>query len=320
MPFLKEINLAVLIIGYKRPANIALILDLCQFSGISEIFVSIDGPKEGDLKGLQDFKKIKEVVLDFRQNFLGEIKVNFRKNNVGCAASVLSSCDWFFEQTEYGMILEDDCIPSKYFFDFARSTRTYLEETNDVWLSCGTQFAPNEILPDSPILSKYALTWGWVTTRQKWLEIRENLMTAQINSLLISHNSNIIDSIYWQAGSRRAYKGFTDVWDTILVYLMQVNNKYAILPSQNLVSNIGDDIAATHTKETSIFLNKSVGKFIEDSQTPQFSNIADAWIKKNVYSISFRHAITTNLTRIKDYLNKNKRKPELLNRWINAKI
>ena len=315
----KKKDLAVLVIGYKRSVNIALILDLCKSSGISDIFISIDGPRTDDLKGVQDFEEIKKVVSEFSVNFLGEIKTNFRHTNVGCAASVLSSCDWFFEHIDYGMILEDDCIPSKYFFDFARSTKRYLEINNNVWLSCGTQFVPDEVLPSSPILSKYALTWGWVTTKEKWLEIRENLITAQTNNLIINNNLNLIDRIYWQAGSRRAYKGFTDVWDTILVYLMQVNKKYAILPNQNLVSNIGNDFAATHTKESSIFLNKTVGKFDEKSITPQFSNLADSWIKKNVYGISVRHTITTNFTWIKDYL-KSERNVELLIRWKNAKI
>ena len=45
-----------------------------------------------------------------------EVKTLFRDKNLGCKYAVSSAIDWFFENEEMGIILEDDCLPSQSFF------------------------------------------------------------------------------------------------------------------------------------------------------------------------------------------------------------
>lgn len=312
-------GLSVLIIGYRRAENISIILNICKNIGITSIYISVDGPKEGVLEGLPDNVKILKVIEVFQKSYRGKLTLNMRSVNVGCAASVLSACDWFFAQTNYGIVLEDDCVPGTDFFNFALNIQEALENNPNIWLGCGTQFIPKEMLQSSPILSKYALTWGWITSSNKWAEIKRSIL-GNVNILDNSSLLELIESVYWKSGAMRAYKGFTDVWDTILVHRMHQEKKFAILPPENLVNNIGNDFAATHTKEQNSFLNRGFGEYKVHNFELIYSKESNLWIHDNVYRISFRHLITTKITSFVDRFFRVKKFKELTIRWGNSTI
>ena len=313
-------ELSVLIVGYRRADNILKILEICRDSGISNIYLSVDGPKPENAKGVSDHFEIQRNIAKFKLNFSGNLIIHLRERNVGCAATVMSSCDWFFKHTDYGVVLEDDCIPTKDFFLFAKSMKQKICSDKRIWLACGTQFAPKELIDNSAIISRYALTWGWVTSQQKWLEIRRSIFQNSQEEARGNSRLGIVDKVYWEAGARRAYQGFTDVWDSILVYRMQVENKFSILPPENLITNIGNDFAATHTKDQSIFLNRERGIYTDSEISIQENYDLDIWISKNVYGISKRHLCTTKITKIVDILFRRAKFTELLLRWEQSQI
>lgn len=314
-------NVSVLILGYQRPANIQKLLSLCKNLGIENIYVSIDGPKFGDSSAVESQKHIVNVLDNFRKDFNGNFYSSVRRSNVGCAASVLSSIDWFFRQVDYGVILEDDCMPSEDFFKFASYMKLEIDRNEKIWIACGTQFAPSEVTGKSSVVSSYALTWGWMTSNIKWKEIRESLFNNFDKSNKKSNILNVVENQYWKAGANRAYKGITDVWDTVLLYRMRIENKFAILPNQNLVSNIGMDDFATHTKVQTPFLNMQIGTLGADYTKLNYSTNVDYWLRTDFYKISFRHLISTRITAFFDFISyKDKHKQGLLQKWLEAEI
>ena len=313
-------DLSVLIVGYRRADNILKILEICKDSGISNIYISVDGPKSGNAEGIEDHTKIQNNLTKFKSTFRGNLTIYLRERNVGCAASVMSSCDWFFEQTDYGAVLEDDCLPTKDFFIFAKNMEPRIFSDKEIWLACGTQFAPKVLTNNSATISQYALTWGWVTSKMKWLEIRKSLFENGQKEVKGNPRLENVDKVYWEAGARRAYQGFTDVWDSVLVYRMQVENKYSILPPENLITNIGNDFAATHTKVQNIFLNRESGVYINYGMRINKNQNLDIWIRKNVYNISTRHLFTTRITKILDLLFRRAKFTKLLLRWERSQI
>ena len=313
-------DLSVLIVGYRRADNILKILEICKDSGISNIYISVDGPKSGNAEGIEDHTKIQNNLTKFKSTFRGNLTIYLRERNVGCAASVMSSCDWFFEQTDYGAVLEDDCLPTKDFFIFAKNMEPRIFSDKEIWLACGTQFAPKVLTNNSATISQYALTWGWVTSKMKWLEIRKSLFENGQKEVKGNPRLENVDKVYWEAGARRAYQGFTDVWDSVLVYRMQVENKYSILPPENLITNIGNDFAATHTKVQNIFLNRESGVYINSGMRINKNQNLDIWIRKNVYNISTRHLFTTRITKILDLLFRRAKFTKLLLRWERSQI
>jgi len=55
-----------------------------------------------------------------RVNWDCEVETLFRNENLGCKVAVSSAIDWFFENVEEGIILEDYCLPSQSFFWFCQ--------------------------------------------------------------------------------------------------------------------------------------------------------------------------------------------------------
>ena len=312
----KSGSIAVLIVAYRRKDSLREILDLCKLNKIKDIYIAIDGPKINSLVGKNDNFEMNLTVSQFKKKFSGSVSIMKRETNMGCAPSVLSACDWVFEKEDSVIILEDDCIPTSDFFKFSRLTVEIIKSDERVWLSCGTQFMPEDNQMDSWFLSKYPLTWGWCTTKEKWQEIS----TALKNSKILSKEKvSLEESVYWNAGSRRAQRGWVDVWDTVLAQQLLAFSKLVILPKYNLVSNTGYDDYATNTTESSKRIHTEIGSFVMPNSNPKLEPKVNFWLRTEFFRIRKRHLITTRGTRIKDLLLHFK-KPflPLKDRWLFA--
>ena len=84
--------------------------------------------------------------------------------------------------------------------------------------------APSNIQNDSWILSSYALIWGWVTNQVKWREMSSAIRSG--NPIPKKNGISAWERVYWNQGSRRAYSGWKDVWDTILLQQMIANKNH----------------------------------------------------------------------------------------------
>lgn len=311
-----ENEIAVLIVGYRRKDNIKKILKICAANQVSTIYVALDGPKQDSRPGLIDNLEIRRVIDDFEKIYAGEINKFYHNSNLGCAASVLSACDWAFETAQNLMILEDDCIPTNDFFKFSKLSLIEMEKNSNIWISCGTQFAPKNLSNDSWVLSRYALTWGWCTNRKNWTEISLCIKTNLKLKVNYNKSLSLQEAIYWTEGSRRAHQGWTDVWDTILVKQMIRNSKLAVLPVIPLVTNKGNDVFATNTIGFSPWLNLQTGSFPDNPGDLNLSIVHEDWLRKEFYVISLRHLFTTQFTKFRDFLNRrNILFNPLLQRW-----
>lgn len=304
---------AVLIIAYRRHQNLENILDICAKNLITRIYIALDGPKDGHMDGVNDYIKSKDVIRNFENRFTGQLKFLIRDYNVGCAPSVIAACEWVFGREECVIVLEDDCIPVNSFFDFSRRSLEFIISDESIWLSCGTQFVPQNFFDDSWILSKYPLNWGWTTTNTKWKLIQDCILNPKSSPILRRLS---VQGSYWEAGNRRASEGWVDVWDTILVHQMILRGKLAILPSTSLISNIGADHVATNTKSANSIPKFNLGEFTDPVSRPYFSKLIEKKLREEVFQIRKRHLISTRITYLKDRLTKKRNKYGPLNERV----
>ena len=309
---------AALIIAYRRHENVSKLINILSSQGVKRIYVAIDHNSPLDSSSLIDVNKTIEVVIAASEKMPGQLRVAIHIENVGCSAAVLSACEWFFENEEFGLILEDDCMPAQEFFTYANYSRKIIETNSDVWLFCGTQFAPYEKSPDSWVLSKYALIWGWGTSKSNWNQIASSLRKDEIK--IFSKDISFAEKQYWSAGAKRSNSGVIDAWDNILIQRMLALGKKAILPKYALVSNIGNDSAATHTTSDSNWLGLKTGSFDSPKAAPFENPNLDSWLMIKFYKISVRHIFTTQITYFLDLITgKSKRSNDLVSRWKNAR-
>lgn len=295
----------VLIIGYQRPENIKRIIETCVSAGIEKIYLSVDFPKSDDINSLEKYKALLSI-RDFFKHASPTIEINTYTSNLGCSAHVLSACDWVFSNEDYVIILEDDCLPSLDFFIFCSFYFSIESQFENLVLASGSQFAPNTCGLDDAVFSKYALIWGWATTRKNWRKIRLGVTDSQIYGWGLRDWDE--ESVYWKEGSRRARAGFVDAWDTPLVNFIVQSGFFTLAPRNNLVSNVGDDYVATHTNSGSDWLRKETGTFkVSSSSKLVFDLENDDYLKREFYRIRKRHLISTRFTRLKDLLSSQER-------------
>jgi len=307
---------AVLVVGYQRPREIRLILNQVSNAGIKTVYLSIDAPKVSSADAVSRYEEICQISGDFEGRF-DKFSVRYLPENVGCAANILSACDWAFADENKLIILEDDCIPNDDFFVYVDFALKKLEEDHDVLLVCGTQFVPYEKGKSFIIKSHYSLTWGWATTKSNWGLMRKSFMQDSMG-LKRDLITSDYEKIYWSEGARRAINGYVDVWDTVLVDNLVKHQVYAFLPSQNLVKNVGNDAVATHTGMDENWVNIDTGSFKPELDTKiVLGTENDLWLKENFFDIRPRHLFSTRITRIRDKIRKPALAP-LKTRWENA--
>ena len=292
--------MAVLILAYKRHENLALIVSECIRAGVIRIYIVVDGAANPE--DTHQVDKVRKVVGDFSFDKSVEFKVRIRTQNAGCAASVITACDWFFAQEQLGVILEDDCLPSSGFFNFMAEALPIVAQQPDIWLASGTQFFPEEFPNQKWALSRYPMHWGWGTSSDKWRESRIALDACPPSLRKLVSSVRNSDLIYWFAGERRAYFGYTDVWDSIYASNMFRLEKFAIVPPRNLVTNVGDDQNATNTRGDQKYTQSKISSYETNETMPSYSLNYDLAIRNQFFKISLRHYVTTLLTFVFDVL------------------
>ncbi|MBL4587134.1 MAG: hypothetical protein JKX84_08785 [Flavobacteriales bacterium] len=106
-------EIPVLLLVYNRPEETVRVLQRLQKCGITQLYISADAPKNVADKVLTD--AVSSAILDYA--FIIKNK-QLSSTNKGCKNGVLSGINWFFNQVDEGIILEDDCLPNSDFFNF----------------------------------------------------------------------------------------------------------------------------------------------------------------------------------------------------------
>lgn len=307
--------MAALIIAYRRFENLEVLVNQCLKVGFGKIYIALDFAASDAAK--DDVDACLRLGRDFEDQFPSLITLKLAKHNLGCALSVLTACDWAFQEEEFVVVLEDDCLPSSDFFSYIADGIREMNRNESIFLVCGTQFAPNSLTKGKWLLSKYPLIWGWATSKTKWALIKSTYLEIGSNNDF-AHFPSRNEYRYWKAGTRRALQGFVDAWDTPLVFVVNSLGGLVLLPGENLVRNIGNDNAATHTVESSKWLNRPSISYSPTDNQPEYNSGVDSWLRVKFYRISLRHFLSTKITFILDSLRINKKiKKPLLESWTN---
>ncbi|MDO9231860.1 MAG: acyltransferase [bacterium] len=239
----------ILFIIFNRPDTTKRVFDEIKKAKPSKLYVAADGPrkdKEGERDLCEETRKIIEQV-----DWECEVKTLLRDENLGCKIGVSSAINWFFENEEMGIILEDDCLPNPSFFNFCQELLEKYKDDERIMMITGDNFQNGMQRGDeSYYFSKYAFIWGWATWRRAWKHYNVNLKNLpvfkekkQIRHIFEDKN----EQKYWLNIFNLVYDGKIDTWDYQWAYAIFKNNALAIVPNVNLISNIGFGKNSTHT-------------------------------------------------------------------------
>jgi len=208
---------------------------------------------QGRIADAQERKSVQEI-RDFILNKIDwdcQVETLFHTENQGCRKALTQALNWFFEHEEMGIILEDDCVPSKSFFPYQQELLTRYKNDERIMCVSGINMLEQKTYSNSSyFFSEVPLIWGWGSWRRAWnlqVEAIQNFM--EIKKLNIPLTTDRKANRMWWKQISRNYQGEIDTWDYLWSFTNLINNGLTIIPSKNLVKNIGlGHVSATHTK------------------------------------------------------------------------
>ncbi|OBZ34632.1 hypothetical protein, partial [Methanohalophilus sp. DAL1] len=269
-----DLHTPVLFLIFNRPETTKLVFEEIKKAKPPRLYIAADGARNDKQGETEKVTQVREYVMN-NIDWKCEVKTLFRDNNLGCKYAVSGAIDWFFENEEMGIILEDDCLPSQSFFWFCEELLERYMEDERIMMISGTNKATkwNSHSYDY-FYSYYGSIWGWASWKRAWMHYDRDM-----NRWKDIRNTRVLkylyDSIIVIANRikiyENTYSGKIDTWDYQWVFSREINSGLSIVPSKNLISNIGFSSEATHTKNI-VQYDNNIDKFEIDFPV-KFNNL-----------------------------------------------
>lgn len=243
---------AVLLVIFNRPETTRLVFEAIRKVKPLRLYIAADGPRPGNDSDRIKCKEAREILGEVDWDC--QVKTLFRDENLNCGVGPSSAFNWFFENEEEGIILEDDCLPSQSFFWFCQELLERYRHDSRIMHIGGNNFLDGWQKDNdySYYFSRSGHIWGWATWRRAWkmfdykLSLYEEVKRKKyFNDFFL----NPVEKIYrLRKFDKTVGSSKVDWWDYQWDFARYVNSGLAIVPKINLVRNIGFGENATHTQ------------------------------------------------------------------------
>ncbi|MBU3563623.1 hypothetical protein [Polynucleobacter sp. Tro8-14-1] len=242
----------VLFLIFNRPDTTLKVFEAIRRAKPPRLYIVADGPRENIPGEIGKCIEARKIVGDI--DWECKVKTLFRDENLGCKYGVSKGINWFFENEEEGIILEDDCLPQKDFFIFCDLMLEKYRDNFSVGTITGINLFGQNVGSNCYYFSRYQSIWGWASWRSRWegyevdIENRKKIEKIDINCEYPNHFRRHIDFCLDLVDA-----GLNNTWDYQLQYLIIKNNYLCIRPYANLISNIGPDGVHSYGNHKNIF-------------------------------------------------------------------
>jgi hypothetical protein len=253
----KNAQAPLLFLVFNRPDTTEQVLKAIRLYRPERLYVACDGPRV-DRPGEEDLVGTVQRIISEGVDWPCSLFSLYRDTNLGCKKAVSSALDWFFENEEAGIVLEDDCLPHPDFWRYCNELLVRYAYDERVFMISGNNFQDGKkVNDDSYYVSALTHIWGWASWRRSWQKVDLELGGyddwVQQGGLqrLFGRGRWTGD---WKRTFERYRQGRYNTWDYPFLFAAWKHGQYALLPSVNLVSNIGfGHQGATHTGEDIYF-------------------------------------------------------------------
>lgn len=241
-------DVPVLFIFFNRADHAQQVFDVLKQLRPRHLFLAADGPRPDHPADAEDCRKARELALQI--DWQCDVHTRFVEHNLGCKLAVSSAISWFFDHIEEGIILEDDCVPHLSFFAFCAELLERYRNDERVMQISGNNFLPaHRSSGDSYYFSALNDIWGWATWRRAWRHFDLSMPNYPEfkKRLLLESFVGAPDIAKWlESYLDDACRTETSVWSSQWTYAMARQGGLTIVPSVNLVRNIGFDQSGSH--------------------------------------------------------------------------
>jgi hypothetical protein len=263
----------IALFAYNRPSHLRRVLIALEDYNIRNVEIFIDGPKDRKDLICQD-----EIMFMLKTSNKIKYKIHRSKKNKGLSKSIEFGMNYMSSKYSNFIVLEDDCIPRKQFFNFIIKCINTYEKRDDIQAICGYQL-PELHLKNGKVLKSILLrnfmSWGWATWSKKYQDYKKNYIKSKIKK------SSIIKKIEELKINQK------NVWTLDLIKYCFLKKKYFIFPNKSQIKNIGFDGSGVNSKSTfkfnTYYTNSKKFEILKNlSLDLKKSKIQDKIIKKRV--------------------------------------
>ena len=241
----------ILIIAFNRPELLTKLIKSIEKFKPKKIYFACDGPRDGNKLDIEKCEIIKKIL---EQNILWECEI-FKKiqdKNIGVKLNINNALDWFFQNEDMGIILEDDCEPSDSFFYFCRDLLLKYKDNKKIKIISGNYYHGNILQKDSYYFSRCPGTHGWASWKRTWEENDKDMKSwkgkFEFLWLTFFFSFNLIKAHYFYKKFSDSHSGVIRYWDYQLLYSIWKKKGFIIRPYKSLCKHIGWGEDATHSK------------------------------------------------------------------------
>lgn len=278
-------KLPVLVITYNRADSLLRTLEPILDYLPVRLYIASDGPKQSD----QDVMAVNEVrkILEHSKWTIPTSQLLHREN-LGTGPAVERAIDWFFENEESGVILEDDCVASPDFFKLAAHFLERFEHDSRVWGFTGSNTARARFSGSYGFVGQ-PLIWGWGTWADRWKQ-HDRKMTDLREISPNLHQARWPSRAHEIAFSRHLKSiiehGFPDTWDYQWAWTVMKNEGLWGVASGNLIENIGFGSSSTNKHPQSFAQSFDDGlSEINDPEDISISHDAEWLVLQKIHGV-----------------------------------
>lgn len=240
--FKANIDVAVLLIFFNRPGCFSKVFEQVKKARPSKLFLYQDGAREGNEKDVIGVAKCREIALDI--DWECELHTKFQEKNFGCDPSEYIAQKWAFEHVDRCIVIEDDDVPSQSFFPFCKELLDKYADDQRINMICGMNNLETFDSPYSYLFTETGSIWGWATWKRvvdewepKYDLLSDEFSMKKLSAYMQQQNANPKGRFkVWQTNKNTGVEHY----ETILGINQYVNHRLNIVPTKNLILNIGN--------------------------------------------------------------------------------
>ena len=250
MPKNTKISTPVALLIFNRPDTTKKVFEEIRKAEPERLFIIADGPRQN----VERDKKLCELTREITERIDWDCEVikDYADVNFGLRKRFASGLSRMFEIVERAIIIEDDCVPHQSFFPFCQELlERYRDEKKVMMISGNNFFSELKNKEYSYYFSSFNHIWGWATWKRAWhlyndeMKDWNSLKDSDFLNNILQNNKSVK---YFRTIFQEVYEDKINSWAYRWLYSMFRESGLSIVPSTNLVVNVGYGKHATNTK------------------------------------------------------------------------
>ena len=226
--------------GQQRQGGIVVTLAARRAARLPGRVVAAHGSCEHDVKHDEHVKGEHH-----EYEYAKQVELLFQSENLGCGLGPATAITWFFQHVPFGIILEDDNVPSLDAFHFCEKLLPKYENDEKIMMINLTKPLKYDF-STLYTFTKYPEISGWATWARAWRNFSFDLnLKDEIKAVkpikYFGVFEGLIRTILWKRNWKKdvKLKGKVTFWDYQWSISIFKNRGICVAPSSNMISNIG---------------------------------------------------------------------------------